>query len=383
MTNYDILVIGAGPAGSAAATTAAAAGYRVALLDKASFPRNKLCGGLFTGRSRSYYREIFGEDFDTTGAVTRDAIEFWHEGSRLARLEDVPPFNLTMRVKLDNTLFQHALAAGADDWTGHAIAKIDGGGVTLKDGTRLGASIIIGADGVNSIAAKHLFGKAFDTGTIGFGLEIEASPAEQSPQDQPLRIDFASATWGYGWSFPKQGSTTVGVGGLRSANPDMKDKMSSYLTSLGLDGDTKRFKGHHLPFGDFRAIPGRKNILLAGDAAGLVDPITGEGIAFAMKSGQLAAQSAIKALSQDTPDKALAFYQTSLKEMHRSLWIARNLRRIIFAPQWQSAFTGTFRRSGTVRMMYMQLLAGEMEYPELARAVVRRLPRYVLNRFRR
>ncbi|MEQ9694347.1 geranylgeranyl reductase family protein [Shimia sp. SDUM112013] len=383
MQNFDILVIGAGPAGSAAACWAAKSGLRVGLLDKARFPRDKLCGGLFTGRSRTYYQEIFGRPFDPSCTVTRDAIEFWHDGVRLARLEDVPAFNLTMRKDLDNTLFEHACAAGATDLTGRAISGIDDTSVTLRDGTRFGARVIIGADGVNSITARHLFGKAFDTQTIGFGLEIEATPDEQNPAEHPLRIDFAAATWGYGWSFPKQGSTTVGVGGLRDPNPDLKARMSDYLDSLGLDPDQKRFKGHHLPFGDFRETPGRDNILLTGDAAGLVDPITGEGIAFAMKSGQLAAQAAIDALTDNAPSTALDRYKTSLREMHRSLRIARRLRRIIFAPRWQGAFTGTFRRSGTVRMMYMRLLAGEVEYPELALAVARRLPRYVLNRFRR
>ena len=69
MPDFDIIVIGAGPAGSAAATWAAKGGARVALLDKSSFPRNKLCGGLFTERSRAYYREIFGQDYDLSRAV--------------------------------------------------------------------------------------------------------------------------------------------------------------------------------------------------------------------------------------------------------------------------------------------------------------------------
>ncbi len=380
---FDILVIGAGPAGSAAACTAARKGLRVALIDKARFPRDKLCGGLFTGRSRACYHEIFGQAFDSGRAVNLSEIEFWYQNRRLARLSDIPPVNLTMRRDLDATLLGHALAAGATDYTGRAIAVLDDAGVTLRDGTRLDARVLIGADGVNSITARHLFGAPFNKKTIGFGLEIEATPEEQPPEDHPLRIDFAAATWGYGWSFPKQRSTTVGVGGLHAPNPDMKAHFSSYLQSLGLADDTRRFKGHYLPFGDFRKTPGRDHILLAGDAAGLVDPITGEGIALAMKSGQLAAKAAIAALGDDRPGTACKRYHRALRDMHRSLRIARMLRPIIFAPRWQGAFTRTFERSGTVRMQYMRLLAGEVEYPELARAVLRRLPRYFLNRIRR
>ncbi len=383
MTQFDIIVIGAGPAGSAAATWAAKQGRSVALIDKASFPRNKLCGGLFTERSRSYYHEIFGQDVDLSRAVTREEIAFWHDGKELAVLADIPPLHLTMRLDLDAAMFAHALAAGAEDLTGRAISELTETTVKFRDGTEVTAPVMIGADGVNSIVAKELFGKSFDTGTIGFGLEIEAPANLQNPDEQPLRIDFAAATWGYGWSFPKQGSTTVGVGGLRAPNPDMKAHMGRYLTSLGLPREAAQIKGHHLPFGDFRPTPGRANILLAGDAAGLVDPITGEGIAFAMKSGQIAAQAACDAIAANAPNSALSRYQLGLKDMHRNLRIARNLRRIIFAPRWQKAFIGTFRRSGTVRMMYMRLLAGEVEYPELARNVLARLPRYLVNAVRR
>ncbi|MGX9351139.1 NAD(P)/FAD-dependent oxidoreductase [Shimia sp. W99] len=383
MQKFDIIVIGAGPAGSAAATWAARQGRTVALVDKARFPRNKLCGGLFTERSRAYYHEIFGQDFDLSRAVTRRDIAFWHDGTELAVLHDIPPLHLTMRLDLDNTLFTHALAAGAADFSGRAIAELSDNKLTFRDGTQISGAVLIGADGVNSIVARHLFGAPFNKDTIGFGLEIEVPPDAQNPAEQPLRIDFAAATWGYGWSFPKQDSTTVGVGGLHAPNPDMKAHFSGYLETLGLDPKQARFKGHYLPFGDFREHPGRDHILLAGDAAGLVDPITGEGIAFAMKSGQLAAQAACDALSAGTPQSALTHYKTALKDMQRNLRIARRLRRIIFAPRWQKAFVSTFRRSGTVRMQYMALLAGEVEYPELARSVVARLPRYVLNALRR
>lgn len=388
--SYDIVVIGAGPAGSAAAFWAARHGASVALIDKSEFPRSKLCGGLFTGRSVDTYQRIFGREFDFSHAVTRHEIEFWHSNQKLTTLHDIPPLHLTMRIDLDTTLYRHAIDAGAVDFTGHAIASLTDHQITFRDGQTLQARILIGADGVNSITARHLFGAAFDKKTIGFGLEIEAAPSPQNPESQPLRIDFAATAWGYGWSFPKQGSVTVGVGGLLSKNPNMKRDFAAYLQNLGLDPDPTRFKGHYLPFGDFRKIPGRGHILLAGDAAGLVDPITGEGIAFAMQSGQMAAQAAMDALAQDAPNTALDHYLRALIDIHRSLRIAGWLRRIILAPRWQKAFTKTMHRSGsvsgtvsgTVRLQYMRLLAGQVEYPELAISVLKRLPRYVLTRFR-
>ncbi len=381
MQEFDVIVIGAGPAGSAAAAWAARHGLSVALVDKAHFPRNKLCGGLFTERSRRYFQDIFGQDIDDSTCVTKREISFWHGRAELATLRDIPPLRLTMRLDLDATTQRIALNFGAEDFSGCGIAKIGGSEVHLADGAILHGKIIIGADGVNSAVARHLFGRAFDKATIGFGLEIEATPDEQDPVEHPLRIDFAAARWGYGWSFPKQHSTTVGVGGLLHPNPDMKAQMAAYLEGFGLSSDQARFKGHFLPFGDFKQSPGKDHILLAGDAAGLVDPITGEGIAFAMKSGQLAAQAAIEALGQQAPQQAFRIYKRSLRPMHRNLRIARQLRKIIFTPRWEQAFVRTFRRSGTVRNQYMRLLAGEIEYPQIAASVLARLPKYLMARF--
>ena len=130
-------------------------------------------------------------------------------------------------------------------------------------------------------------------------------PPPPGNADRPLRIDFGAAHWGYGWDFPKSGSSTIGIGGVLSRNEDMKGAMAAYLDLLGQD-PTQPVKGHHLPFGDFRRRPGRGAVLLAGDAAGLVDPITGEGIAYALKSGQLAAQAAVQALAEDAPRRPCA-----------------------------------------------------------------------------
>lgn len=380
---FDVIVIGAGPAGSAAAFTAAKAGLRTALIDKASFPRSKLCGGLFTERSRTYYNAIFGRDIDREMFRSFDTISFWHAGRELAQLDDIPPLHLTMRIDLDSHLFDMAITQGAEDFSGVAVQSIDGACVRLRDGRTLTAKVLIGADGVNSVVTRALFGEAFNKETIGFGLEIEVDKSQVDPATQPLRIDFGAAVWGYGWSFPKRKTTTIGVGGLHSPNPDMKSHMADYLAGFGIEPAAVKVKGHYLPFGDFRKVPGRGAVLLAGDAAGLVDPITGEGIAFAMKSGQFAALAAVEALAVGQPDTALRRYRTSLKEMHRGLRIAGRLRYIIFSPRWQGAFTKTFRRSGTVRMQYMRLLAGEVEYGELARSVLTRLPKFILNGLRR
>ena len=199
---FDVIVIGCGPAGGAAAVTAARAGLKAALIDKARFPRQKLCGGLFTGRAKSYYQEIFGEKPAPETMVEKSSVSFWQAEASLGTLEDVPPLYLTMRWDLDHGFYRHAMAAGVADFTGSRIAAFDlaQNEVVLASGQRLKFRVLIGADGVNSAVARQIFGSAFDHARIGFGLEIEA-PA--SPPDAPVRIDFGAAQWGYGWAFPK------------------------------------------------------------------------------------------------------------------------------------------------------------------------------------
>ncbi|AWZ19661.1 Geranylgeranyl reductase [Roseovarius sp. TM1035] len=376
MQRFDVIVIGAGPAGASAAYVAARAGLRVALIDRKTFPREKLCGGLITGRARRHYAEIFGHEMPFDPQDRKTTVDFRYRGQPVGLIEDAPVLCATMRWDMDAMLCGHAMAAGAQDFTGQAVAEIDCDArrVTLKDGAILQYEVLIGADGVNSQVARALFGQPFDRQRIGFGLEIEARGAHLN-RAGPIRIDLAAAQWGYGWVFPKRCSTTVGVGGLLSENADMKQAMSAYCEMLGIDAADLHVKGQFLPFGDFRKMPGQGAVLLAGDAAGLVDPITGEGIGYAMQSGQLAAKAALTALNAGRPQTALSHYRRALRPVHRALRMARLIRPVIFLPALEPGFARAFRRSSTLRHEYLRLMAGEVEYGQILTRLVLRLPR--------
>ncbi len=373
---FDVVVVGAGPAGSAAAFTCARLGLSVALLDRKTFPRDKLCGGLFTGRSRLYSREIFGEDIDPALLDVKREVTFGFSGRAIGTMQDVPPLYLTMRLDLDAHLLGRALGAGARDFTGRAVAALDAaaGTVRLADGEVLAYGVLIGADGVNSRIATDLFGQAFDRRRIGFGLEIEAG-GRHVDAARPIRIDFGQARWGYGWVFPKTCSTTIGVGGLLSRNADMKAVLRGYLDQLGVAGTEARVKGQFIPFGDFRRRPGRGRVLLCGDAAGLVDPITGEGIAYALKSGQLAAESAVACLAQGRPEAAHDMYRRRLRGIHGALRAANALRPLLFAERTGTVFETSFRGPSGLKRTYMRMLAGEAEYRDILAPTILRAPR--------
>ena len=376
MEQFDVIVIGAGPAGGASAFRAARAGLTVALIDRKSFPRDKLCGGLVTGRARRHYAAIFGHEMPVDPDQRKTTVDFRHRGQPIGVIEDAPTLCLVMRWDMDAMICGQALGAGAQDFTGQSVAALDFGAktVTLKDGPTLAYGVLIGADGVNSQVARHLFGQSFERARIGFGLEIEATDPHLD-SDAAIRIDLAAAQWGYGWTFPKRRSTTIGVGGLLSRNPGMKRAMADYCDLLGIDAPEARIKGQFLPFGDVRKVPGRRAVLLAGDAAGLVDPITGEGIGHAMHSGQLAAQAAVDALAANRPETALRRYRRALRPLHRNLRMARMIRPVIFSPALEPSFARAFAGSTTLRRQFLDLMAGDTEYRDILWQVVLRLPR--------
>lgn len=374
MQTYDVIIVGSGPCGSAAAVTALRNGLSVLIIDKARFPREKLCGGLFTGRSQKAMARIFGLEVSDDLFLTSDHMRFLSDGEVLADIPDAPPVHLTMRRDFDHKLHQTALSAGAVAHLGQPVTEITQDTVRLRSGECFGFRTLIGADGVNSFVAKHLFGRPFDPDTIGFGLEIE-SPLTDA-RDGAVEVDFDAARWGYGWSFPKRNSVTVGVGGINSKNADMKAQMKDYV-ALTQSDETLRYKGQYLPFGDFKKRPGRDNILLAGDAAGLVDPITGEGIALAMESGDHAARAASKALADGHPSRALGHYMTALKPIHRSLREARIWRLVMFPDATHLHFKKAFKTRTSLQLKYLQLLAGELDYKDIRSALVKRAPKLI------
>lgn len=375
---FDLIVRGSGPAGAAAAITAVRLGLRVALVDRKSFPRDKLCGGGLTGRATKHYGRIFGPDLPDVPMEVRTDFAFHAFGQDLGLSRGAPPIHLAMRRDLDSHLVDRAFNEGAVDFTGTAfdLDLGDPAGPTLVgDGMALAAPLLIAADGVNSPTAHTLYGEAFDRDRIGFALEIEHPGADAT---RPLRIDFGAAEWGYGWQFPKTGSTTVGVGGLMAENPDLKNAMRAYMARLDIP-EGARIKGQFLPFGDFRKRPGQGRIMLAGDAAGLVDPITGEGIAHALHSGELAAIAAARGLNAGKPDAALPCYRESLRPIHNGLSMARVLRTLMFRPALRPAFIRSFRGSRTLREEYLRLLAGETDYGPLMKKMVLRLPGFAVR----
>ena len=370
--SFDIVVIGAGPAGATAARRARDLGRSVALIDKATFPRPKLCGALVSPRSHKAIARLHDMKMPQDMYLVSHKFGLHWEGNEERLLEAPYELTYTYRTIFDAWLLDSALKAGAVDMTGTRVAEfLDGeNALLLADGRRIEYSVLIGCDGVASPVAKHLFGKAFDTEKIGFAYEVET--AKGCEPEAPMSIEFNIVQWGYGWNFPKKDSRTIGVAGVRGHEQDLRERMNAYLVQEGVDPATVKVKGAHIPFGDFREKPGRGNILLAGDAAGFVDAITGEGIALAIESGGEAAEAAAEVIAAGRPMRADRAYFKRIKYIQDDLEKVRRLRVIAFSSQMRDLFKQKLGTSALLHESMFDLLAGNLTYGEIERKVAKR-----------
>ena len=321
---FDAVVVGAGPAGSIAALVLARSGARVALADKAAFPRDKACGDLVGPRGVQVLADL---GLGVSGARPSGdllAVGPSGRGSRLPAFtgRSYPGHGIIVpRLELDHALREAAVAAGAVPVRAR-ITAVEAGGdgrvdaVICGDGQRLAGEVIIAADGALSPVAR--LAGMLDTHMALWGFAIRGYvPAEVR---LPLLVLLDSSPWriypGYGWLFPgTEGQANVGIGvglGHRRRQASLRGDLARLVTLLGqrgdLSGDARPgpVMGGWLRMGGTGTPPAAGNVLLAGDAAGLINPLQGEGIGPAMVSARLAAQAVLAGPARAGPAYAEA-----------------------------------------------------------------------------
>ena len=289
---WDVAVVGAGPAGAAAARAAAEAGARTVLLEREQLPRYKRCGGGMIGASQAAVRAA-GVDLDALALDQVGRISFTSRGRAGFTRRTEPFLPMVLRADLDAALVQVAVEAGAELRTGVTVTAYEQDAsevrLTTRDGV-LTAGAVVGADGSGSRAAAHV-GVGGDR--VDLGMEAELPTPSGSDWDGRVLLDWGPVPGSYGWVFPKGGTLTVCVIGDRGSGEAVRAYYRSFVAGLGLDLRTAHVDGGHLT--RVRA-PGsplvRGRVLVAGDAAGLLEPWTREGISFALRSGALAGAAA-------------------------------------------------------------------------------------------
>jgi len=288
---FDAIVVGAGPAGSTTAYRLASAGARVLLVDKARFPRDKPCGGGLTIRAVRQLpvspEPVVEHVVDRMGMRLRYRTRFERRGRG-------PLILMTQRRRLDHYLVEQAVAAGAEFRDGVKVADLradeKGAGATV-DGTPVEAGVLVAADGVNGTTRKAV-GLG---GEYMLGVAFEGNVPKELVGDRfdgIAEIELGTIPGGYGWVFPKGDHVNVGVGGWESVGPTLRGHLSVLCRAYGIDeAAVSELRGHRLPMRPVGSVAARGRALLVGDAAGLVDPLSGDGMYEAFVSSRLAAET--------------------------------------------------------------------------------------------
>ncbi|HEY4809682.1 MAG TPA: geranylgeranyl reductase family protein [Solirubrobacteraceae bacterium] len=296
---FEAIVVGAGPAGSSAAYRLTRAGARVLLLDKARFPREKPCGGAISTRAA---REL---PFDPQPVVEHvvDRMELSYRGGRpFVRGRHSRLAYMTQRRRLDHFLIEQAMDAGTDFRDGATVTEISERGARV-DGQWIESDLLIGADGTNGPTAGSL--DLADERIYGVALEGNLAHRLTNPErwQSTVVIELGTIPGGYCWIFPKGDHINIGVGGWQSTGPTLRKHLKEFCKRRGFDYSMlQNMRGYRLPARHPNAGLARGRALLVGDAAGLVDPLWGDGIYAALVSSKLASAAALDLLAGHTTD---------------------------------------------------------------------------------
>jgi geranylgeranyl reductase family protein len=341
-TDYDAVVVGAGPAGATAAYTLSRGGLRVLILDKQTLPRDKLCGGILTTKTVMLLERLFGEV--APGLQQRGVLDYassdyeaLRRGRSVGRFRAQQPFFFVKRATYDAFLLDKARAVGADLLDGQPVVEFDAeaGELVTANGLRLKARFIIGADGARSVVRQAFPADRFDAAKWrrGSAVALQVSVRREAlgcRLSHPM-IYFGFVRHGYCWAFPNSDRVVVGMGCLAWANPPPEGRLfRTFLAEAGWSALLDQpVRAARVPFGNFLCRPAFANAVLVGDAAGLADPLTGEGIYYAQRSGELAAESILDSLRNGS-DFRTHYVHLLSKHIHPHLRHRRTVRRLFF-----------------------------------------------------
>ncbi len=371
---YDVIVAGAGPAGSTCARACAQRGLKTLLLDRDAFPRSKPCAGAVSEQALSYL------DFPLPERIIEEecyGIRVHQNGRHVEVKRDRRFAVLVSRRNFDSLLADKAVESGARFLTKEQVIDVreNAEQVEVVTGTAsYPAHYLVGADGVHSrvaLALRPPLGK--DEMALALVSQAPASEPEiRNRLDKTLDLYFGAAPMGYGWLFPHQGYYSAGITGLASRFSKPRETMADLARSL--DVALMDLQGHFIPFGGIKRIVAKGRTVLAGDAAGFADPFHGEGIAHAILSGKLAAQAIIDVKKNKKPPPSLSSrYQQETEQR-----IGKNLRVALRMTNLLDKYPGIFRRifldHPKTLQRFLDIPAGRMDYRHFQRWILARLP---------
>ena len=320
---YDVAIVGMGPAGASAAAALSRGGLTVLGFDKDRHPRYKVCGGGLSAR----VARLLDPEFHSVVEHTVNGVQFVYRGQDPIVIESSRPIAyMVMRDRFDHYLLQQAVRAGTEIRNGEAVVAARQESDVVEIATehrRYRAKMLIGADGANSLVARQLFPGRSLHRAPALESEVPIGAGRHYPGPSTILVDVGAARRGYGWIFPKQHCLSVGVGEFRRKSTSLRKTFERFVQSEPVltTQPVPRPMGHPIPAfsksenGEARSngalssfVSGRA--LLVGDAGHLVDPLFGEGIYYAVQSGQMAAQAIL--LHPDDHRRSMAAYEAAL-----------------------------------------------------------------------
>jgi geranylgeranyl reductase family protein len=372
---YDAIVIGMGPAGATAAYELSRAGLSVLAIEKHIHPRYKVCGGGLSVR----IEQLLDPQFKSVVEQTIFGIQFLYRGQDSVLIESPSPIAyMVMRDRFDHHLVQQARRVGTDICEGEparSFRHVPDGVEVTTDRELYHAQVLIGADGANSQVARHLFPGRRLRCIPTLESEIEMGQGAQSPVQGKALIDVGAGSMGYAWVFPKQGRLSVGVGEFQSKPSSLKNIFDRFVSgNKGLASlDVPKPVGHPLPLFSPPTEPYRQQepgefvngrALLVGDAGHLVDPLFGEGIYYAVRSGKMAATAVLDQLHNRS--KSLWEYELAIRqELYPEFRVCSRLADIVYTfPRLCYRLLTPYQE---VIQLYYEVLQGKETYQSFYR----------------
>jgi geranylgeranyl reductase family protein len=371
---FDAIIVGAGPAGSYLAYLLAQAGRSVAIIDKATFPRDKVCGG---GVSRKALELL---DFDIAPVVQKTIIGAYlaYRNEALTIKDITPPVGCTvLRSEFDNLLLQKAQAAGAQFSAATQFVDVahDASAVLLHTSNGpLRGRFLLAADGVGSAVRSKVFGKQLVHYVPALEALVHLDDERMGIFAERALFDFAGMTRGYGWIFPKRDHLNVGVYSPFGGNR-LRAELDRFMAHYSLLASAKAidYRGYAIPVRNRRSEFERDRVWLIGDAAGFAESVFGEGIYFALRSAGLAAQALLRADGKPNTYSTLV-RRALLPELRASRLIGSLLFRF---PRFAFHHLVANPR---VNRYFAGLISGDVGYRECVLRTAASLPHWLFHR---
>lgn len=357
---YDAVIVGAGPSGSYLGYLLAKAGYRIVIVDKEVFPRDKVCGG---GLSQKTVDLV---EFDISPVIQRKMMgAYLNYQNQDTVIKDLGERGgaAVLRSEFDQYILEQARSAGATFLSDCAFVDLQKSGDIVNVSTSKGeyqAKFVIGADGVFSKVRKTVFGNDLVTYMPALEALVYVSPDVIDRFEDRVLFDFGGMPRGYGWIFPKRDHLNVGVFSIFDTH-NIQEDLKAFMGRYKVLRDCQNIKqiGFAIPLKNTKRIFQKENIWLVGDAAGFAESFYGEGIYFALKSAVIASKA-----FQESFDEPRS--QRYSEYVHRELWDDLHYSELnakMFFPMQKFGFYRMVRNEH-VNYYFAELIAGRVGHKE-------------------